>query len=167
LTPSLIRRGLDLPIHTCVYLLYNYETIQHRRYETEIWIEVDQHSGVPIYVQIVDRVRRAVGAGVMGAGDRLPTVRRLAEELTVAPNTVVKAYNELQRMGLIESKAGVGTVISAGVEEVAREQQVEALFGRLDELVRDAASLGVDEDDLRDRMKTGFEQVARRKRGAA
>ncbi len=77
-----------------------------------IWLEVDVRSGVPIYVQIVDQIRHAVEVGSLTGGDRLPTVRALAGELTVAPNTVVKAYNELQRAGFIESRAGVGTVVA-------------------------------------------------------
>ena len=54
---------------------------------------------MPIYVQVVDQVQHAVEVGSLEAGDRLPTVRALAKELTVAPNTIVKAYNELQRSG--------------------------------------------------------------------
>ena len=66
-------------------------------------LDVDPQSGVPIYVQLVERVRHALAVGTLRPGERLPTVRALAKELAVAPNTVVKAYNELQRAGLIES----------------------------------------------------------------
>jgi GntR family transcriptional regulator len=63
-----------------------------------VWIDVDSRGGVPIYVQIVDQVRHAIEVGGLRAGERLPTVRRLAEDLEIAPNTIVRAYNELQRM---------------------------------------------------------------------
>jgi GntR family transcriptional regulator len=129
-----------------------------------VWIEVDPRSGVPIYVQIVDQVRRAVGVGGLRSGERLPTVRRLAEDLAVAPNTIVKAYNELQRMGLVESRPGVGTVVAAGVEEVAREQQVEEVFGRLRALVRDAAALGISEDELWASLDSEYERIPRDER---
>ncbi|HEX5973704.1 MAG TPA: GntR family transcriptional regulator, partial [Rubrobacteraceae bacterium] len=66
------------------------------------WIEIDLHSGVPIYVQIAAQVRRAIEAGSLRSRERLPTVRRLARELSVAPNTIVKAYSELQGVGLVE-----------------------------------------------------------------
>ena len=95
----------------------------------------------------------------MRPGDRLPTVRALAEELTVAPNTVVKAYNELQRAGLIESRPGVGTVIMADSGEALREQQVEALYERIGVLVRDAVGLGITEDELWERFERKFERV--------
>jgi GntR family transcriptional regulator len=126
-----------------------------------VWIEVDGDGGVPIYVQIVDQVRHAIRVGSLRSGERLPTVRRLAGELAVAPNTIVKAYNELQRMGLVESRPGVGTVVARGVEEVAREQRVEEVFERLRLLVRDAAALGITEDDLWKELDSEYERIAR------
>ena len=125
----------------------------------ELWLRVDAKSGVPIYIQIVDQVQHAVEAGGLEAGDRLPTVRALAKELTVAPNTIVKAYNELQRSGIIESRPGVGTIISEGVGNVARERRVEALNERLSVLVRDATALGITEDELWERFDAEFEKV--------
>jgi GntR family transcriptional regulator len=126
-----------------------------------LWLEVDQRSGVPIYLQLVNEVRHALGVGMLRSGDRLPTVRGLAEELTVAPNTVVKAYNELQRAGLIESRPGVGTVVVGDSGEVVREQQVEALHERIGVLVRDAVGLGITEDELWERFEREFERLYR------
>jgi len=122
-------------------------------------MDVDGRRGVPIYVQIVDGVRHAVEVGSLVAGDRLPTVRALAEELTIAPNTVVKAYNELQRGGLIESRPGVGTVVARGVDEVAREVRMEAFFERLEVLVRDAVGLGISQDELWERTDAEFDRA--------
>ena len=125
-----------------------------------LWLKVDARSGVPIYVQVVDQVQHAVEVGSLEAGDRLPTVRALAKELTVAPNTIVKAYNELQRSGLIESRPGVGTVVAEGVGDVARERRLEALNERLAVLVRDAVGLGVTEDELWERFDAEFERMS-------
>lgn len=127
-----------------------------------LWLDIDARSGVPIYVQLVAGVRRALEIGTLGAGERLPTVRVLARELAVAPNTVVKAYNELQREGLIESRPGVGTVVVADFGEAVRGRQVEALYGRLGELVRDAAGLGITEDELWERFEAEFERARER-----
>ncbi|MDQ3659422.1 MAG: GntR family transcriptional regulator [Actinomycetota bacterium] len=127
-----------------------------------VWLDVDARSGVPIYVQIVSQVRHAVEIGSLTSGDRLPTVRALAGDLTVAPNTVVKAYNELQRAGLIESRAGVGTVVAGGVGEMAREHRVDALYERLDVLVRDAVGLGITEDELWGRFEAAFDRLHER-----
>ena len=125
-----------------------------------LWLKVDARSGVPIYVQVVDQVQHAVEVGSLEAGDRLPTVRALAKELTVAPNTIVKAYNELQRSGLIESRPGVGTVVAEGVGDVARDRRLEALNERLAVLVRDAVGLGVTEDELWERFDAEFERMS-------
>ena len=127
-----------------------------------MFLEVDPRGKVPIYVQLVEGVRHALEVGTLREGERLPTVRALAEELTVAPNTVVKAYNELQRMGLIESRTGVGTVVADGVGEVAREARIEALYGRVGVLVRDALGLGVTEDELWARIDAEFDRFYRR-----
>ncbi len=125
-------------------------------------LEVDPGSGVPIYVQLVEGVGHALEVGTLRPGERLPTVRGLAGELKVAPNTVVKAYNELQRMGLIESRSGVGTVVVAEFGEAVREQQTKALYERLGVLVRDAVGLGITEDELWERFDREFERVRRR-----
>lgn len=126
-----------------------------------ISFDVDQSSGVPIYVQIADQVRHGTEVGTLSAGERLPTVRQLAQELSVAPNTVVKAYGELRRMGLLESRPGVGTVIVEGSGEQQRERHLQALNERLRELVRDAVGLGLNEDDLWERFDAEFERLQR------
>jgi GntR family transcriptional regulator len=130
-----------------------------------LWLDVDPGSGVPIYLQIVAGVMHALEVGTLRAGERLPTVRKLARELTIAPNTVVKAYNELQRMALIESRPGVGTVVVAEPAEAVREQQIEDLYERLGVLVRDAVGLGITEDELWERFDAQFERFYRRSVG--
>ena len=124
-----------------------------------LWLDVDPRSGVPIYVQLVEGVRHALEVGTLQPGERLPTVRKLARELTVAPNTVVKAYNELQRMGLIESRPGVGTVVVGDPHEAVWEQRTEDLYERLGVLVRDAVGLGITEDELWERFDAEFERL--------
>ena len=118
-------------------------------------------------MQLVEGVRHALAVGTLRPGERLPTVRALAGELAVAPNTVVKAYNELQRAGLIESRPGVGTLVVGDPEGVVREQQVEALYRRLGVLVRDAAGLGITEDELWERLDAEFERVHAREHAAS
>jgi GntR family transcriptional regulator len=106
-------------------------------------------------------VRHAIEAGGLGPGEKLPTVRGLAAELGIAPNTIVKAYSELQREGLVESRAGVGTVVLEGVAKVAKGRQRERVFERLRVLVRDAAALGITEDDLWESLDSEFERIPR------
>jgi GntR family transcriptional regulator len=74
--------------------------------------QLDLHSGVPVYRQIIDQVRVAIASGSSSAGDQLPTVRQLAVDLAINPNTVVRAYRELELGGLLETQQGTGTFIS-------------------------------------------------------
>jgi len=113
------------------------------------WLDVNPRSGVPIYVQLVQQITHAMEIGILRSGDQLPTVRQLASELTIAPNTIVKAYDELAHLGLIESRQGVGTVVTANFNGALREQQREVLFERLRVVVRDAANLNINELELR------------------
>jgi GntR family transcriptional regulator len=74
-------------------------------------IQLDNHSGVPVYRQVMDQVRGALASGALRSGDQLPTVRQLAVDLSINPNTVVRAYRELELGGLLESNQGSGTFI--------------------------------------------------------
>lgn len=73
---------------------------------------LDQNSGVPVYRQIIDQVRGGVASGALAPGHQLPTVRQLAVDLEINPNTVVRAYRELELGGLLETQQGTGTFIS-------------------------------------------------------
>lgn len=112
------------------------------------WLDVNPRSGVPIYVQLVQQITHALEIGILQTGDQLPTVRQLASELTIAPNTIVKAYDELARLGLIESRQGVGTLVTANLNGALRQHQLDALFKQISALVRDAANLGISEQEL-------------------
>jgi GntR family transcriptional regulator len=74
-------------------------------------IQLDLKSGVPFYRQIIDQVKAAIATGAVGPGDRLPTVRQLAVDLSVNPNTVSRAYTELELTGLTETQMGSGTFV--------------------------------------------------------
>lgn len=124
-----------------------------------VWLNINSHSGVPIYVQLIEQVKHALAVGILQSGDAMPTVRELATELAIAPNTIVKAYNELQRMGLIESRPGKGTVVCGTVKPAVQEQQHEALYERLRVLVRDAAGLGVSAKNLRACFESAMRQA--------
>ena len=74
-------------------------------------LTVDPRSGVPIYLQIIEQVKRSVALGVLQAGEQLPTVKQLAIDLTVNPNTVARAYRELEREDVIETSPGRGSFV--------------------------------------------------------
>jgi GntR family transcriptional regulator len=95
-------------------------------------IDVDPTSNVPIYLQIVEAVQQQVATGALGPGDQLPTVRQLAVDLRVNPNTVARAYLELDHSGVISSQQGRGTYVSEQPDEAAlaqrREQRLRAMI---------------------------------------
>ena len=124
-----------------------------------IWLEINPHGGIPLYVQLVAQIKRAVQVGILQPGDSLPTVRGLAAELHIALNTVVKAYGELEALGIIETRAGAGTTVRAGVDGVVRLQAVDQLRQRLHELASDAAALDVSERELREWIEAEVRQA--------
>lgn len=123
-----------------------------------IWIHINIRSIVPIYVQLIEQIQHALEVGTLSPGDTLPSVRELASELSIAPNTIVKAYNELQRMGFIESRAGKGTVVLGEAKETMRAQQQEALLENLYTVVHDASKLGLSAETLQDHFDQAVQQ---------
>lgn len=120
---------------------------------------VDPGSGVPLYLQLIEQVKRAVALGTLGAGEQLPTVKALALDLTVNPNTVARAYRELERDKVIETSPGRGSFVRSedGAADVRRAiEDVGASV--LANAVREARSLGLE----RDTVRTLFERALER-----
>src|SRR5919201_1310932 len=96
-----------------------------------ITFALDSNSGVPIYRQIQDQIRYGIASGLLDAGEQLPTVRALAVELSVNPNTVIKAYSELEREGILTTEQGTGTFVAAqptvAVSEEKRHAKLQSL----------------------------------------
>jgi GntR family transcriptional regulator len=87
-----------------------------------IQFRLDKRSGVPAYRQIIDQVRNAIYLGILQPGDRLPTVREVVKQITINPNTVHRAYLELELQGLTEGRPGSGTYIRQSLSEISDEQ---------------------------------------------
>lgn len=132
-----------------------------------IWLQVNPRSGVPLYVQLVEQIKRAVQVGILRPGETLPTVRRLAAELHIALNTIIKAYAELEALGIIETRAGAGTVIRAEVNDILRPEAMGQLRERLRALANDAAALEVSECDLREWIEAELRRVYRPRNDSA
>ena len=113
-------------------------------------LTVDPRSGVPIYLQIIEQVKRSIALGILQAGEQLPTVKQLAIDLTVNPNTVARAYRELEREQVIETSPGRGSFVRSN--GVAESPKVAADIGRdaLDVALREAKSVGLVRDEIRE-----------------
>jgi GntR family transcriptional regulator len=104
-------------------------------------------SGIPIYLQLMEQVKHAVETGVLRPGDQLPTIRKLAEDLVMNPNTVVRAYRELEHEGIIELRHGSGAFIS---ESVARNSKVtRKAQGVVQSMIDRLASIGLTAEEIR------------------
>jgi GntR family transcriptional regulator len=106
-----------------------------------------QSSGVPVYLQLIEQVKHAVETGALRVGDQLPTIRKVAGELVINPNTVARAYRELEHEGILELKHGSGAFIRESVRGRARLLRNAHLLVR--EAIERLASLDLTEDELR------------------
>ncbi|MBV9332908.1 MAG: GntR family transcriptional regulator [Candidatus Eremiobacteraeota bacterium] len=112
-------------------------------------LTVDPRSGVPIYLQIIEQIKRSIALGVLQSGEQLPTVKQLAIDLTVNPNTVARAYRELEREDVIETAPGRGSFVrSNGVTE-SPKVAAEIAGDALDLALREAKSVGLERGDVR------------------
>jgi len=123
-------------------------------------LHVSTKSGVPIYVQLVTQIRQLVASGRLPVGTELPTIRTLAEQLLVNPNTVARAYRELEQTGVVTARRGLGTVVSDTGSTMGKKERMDRLRDRVDGLLAEAGQLGFEFEELMQLMRTRHEQRA-------
>ena len=104
-------------------------------------IELSVRDGVPIYRQVIHQIRYLIAAGQLSVGDELPPIRALAEQLSITPNTVAKAYDALESEGLIIKRQGAGTYVAELTSPLKRSEQRRLLIARADALLAEAKQL--------------------------
>jgi GntR family transcriptional regulator len=109
---------------------------------------LDSHSGVPVYRQIIDQVQGAIATGVLAVGDQLPTVRQVAVDLVINPNTVSRAYREMEIRGTLDTQQGSGTFIADKKIEYAKGERERQLGQLVGEFVSRAGSTGFTVEQL-------------------
>lgn len=107
------------------------------------------NSGVPIYLQIMEQIKHAVENGVLRPGDQLPSMRKLAETMVMNPNTVAKAYRELEHEGLIELRQGAGAFISENINTKALTDRMQTARPIVDRAVERLLALGLSEEEIK------------------
>ncbi|GHU60987.1 putative HTH-type transcriptional regulator YhcF [Spirochaetia bacterium] len=112
-----------------------------------ISFSLDNGSGVPVYRQIINQIENAVVSGRMAVGDRLPTIRSLAVGLKINPNTIAKAYNELEIRGIVQTQVGSGTYIADKKPDVADARQ-KKLREAAERFLQEAGELGAGREEL-------------------
>ena len=111
-------------------------------------IHISSQDGVPIYLQIVNQVKYLVSSGRLSAGEELPPIRVLAERLIVNPNTVARAYRELEAAGVVEKRRTAGTFVSAAGSPLARAERLRILGERVDALLAEARQMEIGLDQV-------------------
>ena len=122
--------------------------------------QIDSKSGVPFYRQIIEQVQFAIFRGGLVPGDRLPTVRQLAVDLSINPNTVIRAYRQLEIEGVLETHQGSGTFVGTqkpGVDELERQRMLDQI---LTELLARASGYGFNLDDVLEGLRQRKEEAS-------
>jgi GntR family transcriptional regulator len=123
---------------------------------------LDAHSGVPVYRQLIDQVQGAVASGSLSPGDQLPTVRHVAVELAINPNTVSRAYREMEIRGILDTQQGTGTFVAEQKVEFSKEVRDRQLGQLVNEFVSRAGSTGITINELIDALRD-FSQHGKRR----
>lgn len=111
-------------------------------------LHITAGDGAPIYLQIVNQVKYLIASGRLAVGEEMPAIRVLAEELVINPNTVARAYRELEVLGFVEKRRAVGTFVSGAGSPLARSEQERILSDRVDALLADARQMSISTDHV-------------------
>ncbi len=116
-------------------------------------IHLSRQNGVPRYLQIVNQVKYLIASGRLQEGEELPPIRALAEQLLINPNTVARAYRELEMAGLVAKRSTTGTYVSGAGSPLARRERLKILTERIDALLVEARQLNIGTQELIDLLR--------------
>jgi GntR family transcriptional regulator len=114
-----------------------------------LWIDIDQTSSVPIYIQLIDNIKLSIAQGILMPGEKLPSIRELAGKISINPNTIAKAYQELEKNNVITTLKGKGTFVCDNAENVNFEQENELIKPLIEKVLVEAFYLNYKEEDLK------------------
>jgi GntR family transcriptional regulator len=114
-----------------------------------ILLKPNPSSGVPIYLQLMQQVRHAIETGALKPGEQLPSIRPLAEELVINPNTVAKAYRELEHEGVIELRQGAGAFVSAKAASEENAEKLQAAKALVAQGIERLRARGITDEEIR------------------
>ena len=124
-----------------------------------IHLKIDPGSGLPIYLQIMEEIKLLVAGEALKSGNQLPSVRNLAIELRVNPNTVAKAYTELEREGIIETHRGEGTFVASAGVEIQEKSRLDILEQKAEELGRTAHAFRLPKEKLLEIVRKSYDRI--------
>src|SRR6266404_2841060 len=127
-------------------------------------LQINFKSGKPVYLQVVDQIKAAAATGTLQAGEALPSIRPLAEELRVNRNTIAKAYGELENQGVIETLPGKGCFVKANNSPLKKEARRKLLIQEIDQAIVQAHHLQVPQAEFMDITRDRFQELEERQR---
>jgi len=122
-------------------------------------IHINSNDGVPIYLQIVTQIKYLIAAGRLAPGEEIPPIRALAEQLVVNPNTVARAYLELERAGIVTKRHGSGTYVLDASSPLSRREKLKVLKQRADALIVEASHLEIELEEVVDLLRERHETI--------
>jgi GntR family transcriptional regulator len=130
-----------------------------------VFVQIDSSNGLPIYMQIVHQIKTAVAVGRLQPEDPLPSVRQLATDLRVNPNTVARAYLDLEIEGVIYKRQGHGTFVSAQGAGMPKRERRRAFGQHIEKALIEGVRLGLDGDEMREAFDSALEKIVSARKG--
>jgi GntR family transcriptional regulator len=113
-----------------------------------MFLQIDAHNGLAVYDQIVRQIKFAVADGVLAAGELIPSVREMARELAINPNTVARAYRQLQDDGVLEAVRGTGLAVAGSARRQCQHERTKLIRSRLRTVLEEAVSSGLEPQEI-------------------
>ncbi len=126
-----------------------------------MFFHIDPHNGLAIYDQIVRQVKFAVAGGVLRSGEMIPSVRELARDLAINPNTIARAYRQLQDDQVLESVRGTGLEVATGAAQRCRQERLSLIRARVRQVLSEARRSGLEADDILKLVETELKLVSK------
>jgi GntR family transcriptional regulator len=126
-----------------------------------MFFQIDPHNGLAIYDQIVRQVKFAVAGGVLRSGEMIPSVRELARDLAINPNTIARAYRQLQDDQVLEPVRGTGLEVATGAAHRCRQERLSLIRARVRQVLSEARQSGLEADDILKLVETELKLVSK------
>lgn len=124
-----------------------------------MYFHIDPKKNIPLYEQIIQQVKELCATGILKPNEKLPSVRELSSQMVINPNTVSKAYQELERLGIIITIRGKGTFVSGEIKEQQNPKVIQELKETLKQLIIDCYYAGITKEEINKWLKAIFEEI--------
>lgn len=128
-----------------------------------MYLNIDQNSGTPVYIQITEQIKKAISIGVFEIGKPIPTIREIAIQLRINPNTVAKAIKELEREGILKTFVGKGSFVTENSLNITKKDQEGQALQLIEQFIKDVKWLNVDKDLVINMIQENWDKLSENK----